>query len=427
LIEQGVWNALKRALKNSQVAIEGIDPFFMVSTSALKPEPVDINVKVVVIGDERAYQILYQMDDEFRKIFKVKADFDMSMDRTDEAIRKYTQFLARICRDEKLLQFAKGGAARVVEYGVRIAGRQSKLTTKFSDIADAVREASYWATKDNAAVVDAKHVERAIDEKIFRSKLYEEKLQELIDNGTIMIDIEGSRVGQVNGLSVYDLGDYSFGKPSKMTAEVSLGRAGIIDIEREADLSGKTYNKAVLIIGGYLRGKYAQTKPLAMNASICFEQSYGGIDGDSASSTEIYAILSSLADVPLRQDIAVTGSVNQKGEIQPIGGVNQKIEGFFDVCEQKGLTGSQGVMIPSLNVPDLMLRKDVVEAVRKGQFHIYSVATIDEGIEILSGTPAGALDEDKTYPEESIHFRVNKKLEAMASDIRSHFYIPGDA
>jgi len=424
LAEQGLWNALKRALKNRQVTIEPLDPFFMVTTSTLKPEPIDIDVKVVVIGDDRTYRLLYQLDDEFRKIFKVKADFDMSMERSEETIRKYTQFMARICRDEGLLPLSKGGAARVIEYGVRLAGKKGKLSTKFSDVADAIREASYWAAKEGSKLIEAAHVQKAIDEKAFRSKLYEDKLQELIADGTIMLDIEGERVGQVNGLSVYDLGDYSFGKPSKITATVSLGRSGIVDIEREADLSGKTYNKAVLIIGGYLRGKYAHDKPLAMNASICFEQSYGGIDGDSASSTEVYAIISSLSGIPLRQDVAVTGSVNQKGEIQPIGGVNQKIEGFFDACKQKGLTGTQGVMIPSLNVPDLMLRSEIVSAVKEGKFHIYAVSTIDEGIEILTGREAGRRREDGTYPEGSVHYLAEKQLASMAAGLRSYLQTP---
>ena len=308
--------------------------------------------------------------------------------------------------------------AAVIEYGVRLAGRQKKLSTEFHRITDILREASYWAGKDGSSQVTEKHVDQAITEKIYRKKMIEEKIQEMIDDGIILIDSAGARVGQVNGLSVYDLGEYAFGKPSRITAQTSMGKAGIINIEREADLSGRTHNKGVLILGGYLRGKYAQDKPLTLTASICFEQSYGGIDGDSASSTEVYAILSSLAEVPIRQELAVTGSVNQNGEIQPIGGVNQKIEGFFDVCKVRGLTGTQGVMIPHQNIGDLMLRKDVVDAVSQGKFHIYPVKTIDEGIEILTGVPAGEKKPDGSYPEGTVNFRVNKKLLDLARSMK---------
>jgi len=299
-----------------------------------------------------------------------------------------------------------------------MAGRQKKLSTRFHLVADLLRESNYWAMKDDSEVVSEKHVEEAIQKKIYRVNLIEEKIQEMIDEGTILIDSDGAVVGQVNGLSVYDLGDYMFGKPSRITVKTSMGKAGIINIEREAEMSGPTHNKGVYILAGYLRGKYAQDKPITMSASICFEQSYGGVDGDSASSTEIYALLSSLSGLPLRQDIAVTGSVNQKGEIQPIGGVNQKIEGFFDVCKAKGLTGKQGVMIPHLNVGDLMLRKEVVKAVGEQKFHVYSVKTIDQGIEILTGMEAGERLGNGKFKEGSVNDLVDKKLRELGTKIK---------
>jgi len=417
LIEPGVWVALKRTLKSGVLEIQSYDPLFLLGHSALKPEPVEIDVKVVMIGDDRLYRILYIFEDDFKKIFKVKADFDTVMENTEENIIATCSFIKKTCEEEKLLHFDRSAVAKVIEYGVRLAGRKNKISTEFSKLVDLLREASYWAKKEGAKYVTASHIEKALEEKIHRVNMIEDKIKELIREGTIMIDIEGEKVGQVNGLSVIQLGDHTFGKPSKITAEVSLGKLGVINIEREAALSGKTHDKGVLILSGYLRGKYAQDKPLSMSASLCFEQSYSGIDGDSASSTELYAILSSLANLPLRQDIAVTGSVNQKGEIQPIGGVNEKIEGFFDICKAKGLTGTQGVIIPELNVPDLMLRDDIVKAVAEGKFHIYPVKTVDEGIEILTGVKAGKKKKDGTYEEETVHYLVNKRLEELASKL----------
>ncbi|MBI4639872.1 MAG: AAA family ATPase [Candidatus Tectomicrobia bacterium] len=418
LLEPAVWPALKRTLKYRTVEIQSYDPFYMVTISALKPEPIEINTKVIMIGDTMIYQLLYDLDDDFKKVFKVKADFDTVMDKRTENVVQYASFIRKICLDEGLKPFEKSGVAAVVEYGVRLAGKQTKLSTKFNQITDLIREADYWARKENSDHVIEAHVEKAISERVNRSNLIEEKIQEMMTEGTIMIDTEGLKVGQVNGLSVYDLGDYAFGKPSRITAQTAMGKAGIINIEREADLSGKTHNKGMLILGGYLRGKYAQDKPLTMSASICFEQSYSGVDGDSASSTEIYALLSSLSGLPLRQDIAVTGSVNQKGEIQPIGGVNEKIEGFFDVCRAKGLTGTQGVIIPALNVADLMLKKEVVEAVKEGKFHIYPVNTIDEGIEILTEIEAGTRKDDGAYEEGTVNFFVDRRLRDLAEQMR---------
>jgi ATP-dependent Lon protease len=371
-----------------------------------------------MIGDAQIYYLLYHLDDDFKKIFKIKADFDPVMNKDDDKIYQYASFIRKICDEDKLRPFDKTGISTVVEYGVRLGGKQKKLSTRFYLIADLLREANYWAGKDGSDVVTEKHVDKAIEKKIYRVNLIEEKIQEMIDDGTILIDSDGMVVGQVNGLAVYDLGDHTFGKPSRITAQTSLGKAGIINIEREAEMSGPIHNKGVYILAGYLRGKYAQDKPITMSASLCFEQSYSGVEGDSASSTEIYALLSSISGLPLRQDIAVTGSVNQKGEVQPIGGVNQKVEGFFDVCKAKGLTGKQGVMIPQLNVDDLMLRKDVVEAVKEGKFHIYPVKTIDQGIEILTGIEAGEGPGDGRFKEGTVNDLVDKKLRELGMKIK---------
>jgi lon-related putative ATP-dependent protease len=409
---------LKRTLKNGVVEMQTYDPFYLFATSALKPEPIEANVKVIMVGDTLMYQLLYNHDEDFKKIFKVKSDFDTVMDKNEEAITQYASLMHKICKEENLKPFDRSGVAAMVEYGVRIAGRQKKLTTRFHLLEDVLREASYWAVKEGSQYVGEAHVEKAIQKRIHRVNLVEDKIQEMIEDGMIMVDSDGAVVGQVNGLSVYNLGDYAFGKPSRITAKVAMGKAGIINIEREAELSGPTHNKGVFILAGYLRGKYAQDKPLAMSASICFEQSYGGVDGDSASSTEIYALLSGLSAIPLRQDIAVTGSVNQKGEIQPIGGVNEKIEGFFDVCKAKGLTGKQGVMVPHQNVDDLMLRKDIVNAVQEGTFHIYPVKTIDQGIEILTGVEAGERGKDGSFKEGTVNSSVDKRLKELASGIK---------
>ena len=418
LMEPWVWPTLKRTLKNQVIEIQTYDPLYFFSTSALKPEPIECNTKVIMIGDTQIYYLLYSLDDDFKKIFKIKADFDSVMNKDDEKIQQYASFIRKICDEDKLRPFDNTGIAAVVEYGVRITGRQKKLSTRFYIIADLLREANYWAEKDGSDVVSERHVDKTIEKKNYRVNLIEEKIQEMIDDGTILIDSDGMVVGQVNGLSVYNLGDYMFGKPSRITAKTSLGKAGIINIEREAEMSGPIHNKGVYILAGYLRGKYAQDKPITMSASLCFEQSYSGVEGDSASSTEIYALLSSISGLPLRQDIAVTGSVNQKGEIQPIGGVNEKIEGFFDVCKAKGLTGKQGVMIPYLNVDDLMLRKDVVQAVKEGKFHIYPVKAIDQGVEVLTGMEAGERQDGGGFKEGTVNDLVDKKLRELGMKIR---------
>lgn len=418
-IEPGVWPALKRSLKTRKMEIQTYDPFYLFTTTGLRPEPIEMDVKVVIISDSYLYHMLMYYDEDVPKIFKVRADFGTSMDRSDESIQQYAQFIKMRVDEDKLRPFDRTGVAALVEQAVRMTERQEKISTSFPMITDLIREADYWAGVDKADVIGERHVAKAIESRIYRSNLVEQHLQEMIDRGTLMIDVDGEVAGQVNGLAVYSLGDHMFGKPSRITASTSMGRAGIINIEREADLSGSTHNKGVLILAGYLRKKYAQDKPLTMSASIAFEQSYGGVDGDSASSTELYALLSSLSGVPLKQYIAVTGSVNQKGEIQAIGGVNYKIEGFFDCCKKMGMSGSQGVMIPESNVKDLMLRKDVVEAVEKGKFHIYSVKTIDEGIEILTGKKAGELGTTGTYPEGTINALVDARLKDLAEGLKS--------
>lgn len=417
LIEPGVWQDLKRTLRTNQVDIQSYESFLF-SAGGLKPEPIGIDVKVIMIGDAFLYHLLYDRDEDFKKIFKVRADFDVEMDRNEEHIGNYSAFIKMICDEEKLMRFERDAIGEVVEYGVRIAGRKKKLSTRFNSIADIIREANYWAKKDDATSVTAQYVDRAISERVDRVRLVESKIQELIEDGTIMIATEGEAIGQVNGLAVYDLGEHAFGKPTRITAKTSIGKGNILNIEREADLSGRVHRKGVAILTGYIHWMFSQDKPLAFNASICFEQSYSGVDGDSASSTEIYAILSSLSGLPLKQGVAVTGSVNQTGDIQPIGGVNMKIEGFFDVCNVRGLTGEQGVIIPHQNVKDLMLRKDVIEAVKNGAFHIYAINRIEEGIELLTGMKAGKRSKTGKYETESVFGRVDAKLLEYSKRVR---------
>jgi lon-related putative ATP-dependent protease len=358
------------------------------------------------------------LDEDFRKLFKVKADFDVEMDRNDESIRKYVAFIGARCREESLRHFDRKAVAKVVEYGARVAEDKEKLSTRFMEISDLLSEANFWAKQDGNEYVTGEDVERALEKKFYRSNMIEKKIQELIEDGTLLIDTEGEALGQVNGISLFDLGDYIFGKPSRITARISMGKAGVINIEREAKMSGRIHSKAVMILSGYLSGKYALDKPLSVSASLCFEQSYEEVEGDSASSAELYAILSSLADLTLKQEIAVTGSVNQRGEIQPVGGINQKVEGFFDTCKVKGLTGNQGVMIPRRNIRNLMLRDEVVQAIKNGKFHIWGMDTIDEGIELLTGVEAGERRPDGTYPEGTANYRVNERLREMAQQLK---------
>ncbi len=425
--EPGVWPALKRTLKNQQIDIQSYDPFYLFSTSAIKPEPIQVDVRVAMIGDPYTYQILYNYEPDFRKIFKVKADFDSVMTREPDNIRRYATFINSICQEEGLRCLDKTGVAAVVEQGVRSAGRQGKLSAVFSEVADILRESNYWGNQMGSGVLDRSVVERAIHEREHRLKLPEEKLQELFDEGILLIDIEGERVGQINGLSYYDLGDYQFGKPVRIIAQTSMGRAGIINIERESELSGRTFNKAMLIIDGFFRARFGQDFPLTLSASIGFEQSYGGIEGDSASVAELCTLISSLAEVPLRQDLAVTGSVNQYGDVQPIGGVNEKIEGFFGVCRSRRLTGTQGVVIPAQNLGDLMLRAEVVQASAEDRFHIYSVRRVEEAIELFTGLPAGVRGEDGNFPEGTVFAKVENRLRGFAERMRDFLKTGEDA
>jgi len=409
------WDALKRALHNREIKIEEVtQQIGLIATASLSPEPIPFDVKVILIGDPLTYYLLYNLDEEFGELFKVKADFATEMEWTTENVERYACFVQARCLEENLPRFDARAVAKVVEHGARLAGDQRKLTTRFALITDLVREAAYWARKNGHEIVTGSDVQQAIDEHVYRANRIEELIREQIADGTLMVDTEGEVVGQVNGLSVLSLGDYTFGKPSRITAKIFLGQKGIINIEREAKMSGRIHDKGVLILSGYLWGKYAQEIPLSLSASLCFEQSYEGVEGDSASSTELYALLSSLSGLPVKQSLAVTGSVNQQGEIQPIGGVNEKIEGFFDVCRVKGLTGEQGVLIPHQNVKNLMLREDVVQAVREGRFHIYPIKTVDEGIALLTGVPAGERGPDGSYPEGTVNRLVQDRLRELA-------------
>ena len=361
--------------------------------------------------------MLYALDEDFKKVFKVKADLAHQTPRSEEELNNYACFVHKKVEDDGLQPFHRDAVAAVVEQGVRLAGHHAKLTTRFAEIADLVREAAFWAAQDRARWVRAEHVDKAIAKQIYRVDLIEEMLRERITDGSVLIDLEGKRVGQVNGLAVLELGDHAFAQPSRITATTAMGRAGVTAIDREAEMSGATHTKGVLILTGFLRSRFAQDKPLTLSASLCFEQNYGPIDGDSASSTELYALLSCLSGVPIDQGIAVTGSVSQKGEIQPIGGANEKIEGYFDLCRLTGLTGTQGVMIPSRNLDQLMLRKDLVKAVRAGRFHVWAVSTIEEGLQTLTGVPAGKRDANGKYPANSIFGRVDAELTRLAENV----------
>ncbi len=420
LTEAGVWRTLKRTLNHSKLEIQPMELFFPFGTSALKPEPIDLTVKIILIGDRDLYEMLYTYEEEFKKVFKVRVEFDEEMEMNDEVVRQYSGHLRKLCEDEGLCPFDRTAVAALIEYGVRLAGRRNKVTARFVDLADLAREACYLARQSGEAPVTAAHLRSAREAKVERHNLIETKIREMIEEGTLLIDTEGGQIGQINGLSIFEIGGYLFGKPVRITASTALGKSGLINIEREANLSGRLHDKGMQIIAGYLRSQFAQDKPLSLAASICFEQSYSGVDGDSASSSEIYALLSALSGLPLRQEIAVTGSVNQQGVIQPIGGVNQKIEGFYDVCRVRGLTGTQGVIIPVENVEDLMLRDDVIEAVAAGKFHIHPVAHIEEGIEILTGVAAGRHDANGHFEADGVFARVDQRLRQMADLLKQY-------
>ncbi len=405
------WEALRRIIKTKEITIENLrDQVGAIAVTTLKPEPIPSDVKVILVGGAYYYELLRGYDEDFSKLFKIRADFDYEMDRNDENIFKIAGFISKFCENEKTLPFDSSAVASVIEYSSRSVESQKKLSTRFNLIAEILAESATWAQLDNAEIVTAEYVKKAEEEKAYRLSMYQEKMNELLDNNTIMIATDGYCVGKINGLAVLDMGDYSFGSPTRITATTYMGKSGIVNIEKEAEMSGPTHNKGVQIIIGYLGRMYAQKMPLSLSCRIAFEQNYNGIDGDSASSTELYCILSSLSEIPVNQSLAVTGSVNQCGEIQAIGGVTHKIEGYFDLCSRRGLTGKQGVVIPESNVNDLVLKDDVIEAVKNGMFHIYSISTIDEGIELLLGTEAGIMDENGDYPPESVHGKVMAKL-----------------
>lgn len=419
LINPFVWDALKRCIRTGEIRIEDVlEQYRFMTMVTLKPEAVKLRAKIVLIGTPWIYYLLYYLDPDYRKFFKVKAEFDSSVVRTPEIMRDYALYVATHCRCEKLLHFDRDGIARLLEYTSRMVEDQSRFSSQFMEISDFIREASYWARKDSHDIVSGADVQRAAKEKLYRFNRMEERIHELYEDGIIMVDTAGAVAGQINGLSVLELGDHTFGRPSRITASVYTGQAGMVNIEREAKLSGPIHDKGVMILTGYLGSVFAVDRPLSLSASICFEQSYSGIEGDSASSTELYALLSALSGLPLDQGIAVTGSVNQRGVIQPIGGVNFKIEGFYAVCKSQGLTGRQGVMIPKANERHLMLNDEVIEAVRSGMFTIWSVETIEQGIEILTGVPAGVRGKSGRFPKSTLYQRVDERLRRMGETLQ---------
>jgi len=407
-----VWETLKRTLKSKKLSIENLEEQFkIIPTVSMKPEPIPISVKVILIGSSYVYSILYDIDEDFRKLFKIRAQFDYEMERNEETENLYASFIATRCRESgKDVHFSNDGIAEVVEYGSRLAEDKYKLTTQFSNIVDVINESIQWAFKDGRKIVNGEDVKKTISEKKYRSNLIEEKIQKMIKDDLIHIEVSGSKVGQINGLSVSSTGEYEFGRPSRITAVSSMGRGNVINIEKESKLSGPIFDKAVMVISSYLASTYCNNRPFPLSVTLCFEQSYEGIEGDSASAAEFIAILSSIGKIPLRQDLAITGSVDQHGNIQPIGGVNYKIEGFFNICKEKVLTGTQGVVIPAQNIRNLMLNEEVINAVKEGKFHIYAISNINEGLELFTGIKAGELREDGTYPEGTVNRIIDDKL-----------------
>jgi lon-related putative ATP-dependent protease len=410
-----VWLKLKEVLRTGQIRLENLaEQYALFPTATLTPEPIELDLKVVLVGSPRLYELAYTLDEDVRKLFRVKAEFDWRVPWDEVSVRGYASFLSSQVRSGGLRHFDAAAVARVVEHGARLAESSDWLSTRFVEVAGLAAEASHWAARDGSELVRAEHVEHAIEQKILRSNLIEQRLLEMVAEGALMLAFDGERVGQVNGLSVLDLGDYAFGRPVRITATAGPGRGGLISIERETELSGHIHDKGFLTLTGYLRERYGGERRIALGATLTFEQSYEQIDGDSAASAELYALLSELAGAPLRQDIAVTGSVNQHGELQAIGGVNEKIEGFYRACKLRELTGRQGVIIPESNVRHLMLSHEVLESVRAGRFHVWSARDVDEGIELLTGIPAGRRGEDGRFPDGTLHARVEERLERWA-------------
>jgi lon-related putative ATP-dependent protease len=422
LRQPGVWEALKRTLRGGQVRPEDPSEAVMpgLVPQSLRPEPIPIETKVIMIGDDQLYHLLAAYDDDFWEIFKVRADFDFRMENTEANIHASAALVRGMVDQHKLQQVDRSGVAEIVEYSTRVAGDRSKLSTRFGFIRDLVIEANHWAQQDGDDLIRDEHIRKALDHRIYRTSRIADAIRELTVKGVLIVDLAGGRVGQVNGLSVYDLGDIAFGKPSRITARTFMGRQGVVNIEREARLSGSSYDKGVLILSGFLGARYAQEFPLSLSVSLAFEQNYEGVDGDSASAAELFAIMSSLSGLPLRQGIAVTGSINQMGQVQAIGGVNQKIEGFFDVCRGAKSLGNVGVIIPKANIANLALRHDVVEEARKGRFHVYAIETVDEGIGVLTGKPAGKPGKAGTYPVGSVNALVQDRLRELAEGMRGY-------
>jgi lon-related putative ATP-dependent protease len=414
------WDSLKKALINREIKIEDIgEKLGFLSTKSLRPEPIPLNLQIILIGRPEYYHMLYAYDSEFRDLFKIKAEFDTTMELNEENINNYLAFVEKIRKDEALNSFDRSGLAKIIEYGCRLANDRTRLSAQFTKIYDILIEADYHGKLSGKDRITAEDVKTAIEEKEYRSNLIQEKLKEMIEDGTLIIDVNGTQVGQVNGIAVLDLQDFSFGRPSRITSSIGVGSEGILDIERESKLGGKIHTKGIMILSGYLTDHYARNKPISLSARLVFEQSYQEVEGDSASSAELYAMLSSLSDLPIKQGIAVTGSVNQKGEVQAVGGINDKIEGYFEVCNMKGLTGDQGVIIPQSNEKSLMLKEEVLDAVKEGRFHVWSVSHIDEGISILTGVSAGKRGDDGTFEADTVNARVDNRLGELARQIRA--------
>ncbi|WP_456370636.1 Lon protease family protein [Thermodesulfatator atlanticus] len=409
------WENLKRAIKTRKIYLEDLaEQIGLFTTKTLKPEPIPFRAKVILQGDPFIYHLLYLYDETFREVFKIKAHLDIWVDRDEIRTKQFLCAVATMVKREKLLPLEAGALARLVEFSCELSGRQDKLSLELPIILDVIKEASFWAKREEKDSVSREHIQKAIKEREYRANLPEERIQEMIAKDLLKIQVDGTQCGSINGLSVYDLGDYSFGRPTRITVNISLGKEGVVNIEREADLSGKIHTKGVMILAGYLRERFVYDKPLTLTATLCFEQSYGIVEGDSASSAELFALLSALSGIPIYQGIAVTGSVSQKGDIQPVGGINEKIEGFYKVCKAKGLTGKQGVIIPEANVKELMLEEEIVEAIREGKFHIWAISRVEEGVEILTGKPAGERKPDGTYPEDTVFYLVDQKLRELA-------------
>ncbi|NTV56222.1 MAG: AAA family ATPase, partial [Deltaproteobacteria bacterium] len=413
------WEALKRALRDEEIRIEDLGELYgLFSTRTIRPEPIPLDIKIVLTGDPYLFELLHVYDDRFPKLFKVKAHMDDRVDRKQETMVQSAQMIGSLCREQNLRHLDRKGVARVLEYSMERTEDREKLTLELGDISDLIKEANYYAGLEQSEFIQGEHVEKAIEKRLFRSNLLEERIRELVEKDILWVETDGAKVGQINGLSILWTGDHEFGKPNRITATVSVGREGVVAIERESKMSGNLHTKGVMILTSFLKERFAHNKPLSLSATLTFEQSYGMVEGDSASSTELYALLSALGGVPIQQGIAVTGSVSQKGEIQPVGGVTRKIEAFFDICKYKGLSGRQGVMIPAKNTRNLMLKQDVIDAVKEGKFHIWAISTIEEGVEILTGMEAGTLQHDGTYPEGTLSRRVDDRLVELGEIVR---------